>query len=319
MFRRDRRTVRHAPPAWPEESPRHGRDRSVCRVDRRAISAGMVAENSSDWRFAGRAAMILRTSRTKPMSSIRSASSRTNTWIPPRSSRPCFMRSSRRPGVAVTMSTPRQRASTWGFWPTPPKITVWRSRRIPGVGAEFFADLDREFASGCKDQRARSAPNGVFAIAGKPVENGQREGRRLACPGLGDAHQIAASLRRSGIARAWIGVGSTWFLAVSARCIGSARPRSENLVFVKKISLCTARPALVTRSGRGDPFRARQERKHGSEGVRDKAPWHSARRAIVRQYVRSDGYSSPRHHEHVRIIAHRGNGATDALECAITH
>ncbi len=38
--------------------------------------------------------------------------------------KPCFMRSSRRPGQATTMSTPARSASTWRFWLTPPKIVV---------------------------------------------------------------------------------------------------------------------------------------------------------------------------------------------------
>ncbi len=38
--------------------------------------------------------------------------------------KPCFMRSSSRPGHATTMSTPSFRAATWRFWLTPPKIVV---------------------------------------------------------------------------------------------------------------------------------------------------------------------------------------------------
>ena len=37
-----------------------------------------------------------------------------------RSSRPCSMRSSMRPGVPMTMSTPRWSAPTWRAWGTPP-------------------------------------------------------------------------------------------------------------------------------------------------------------------------------------------------------
>ena len=38
--------------------------------------------------------------------------------------KPCFMRSSRRPGQATTMSTPALRAATWRCCETPPKIVV---------------------------------------------------------------------------------------------------------------------------------------------------------------------------------------------------
>ncbi len=37
---------------------------------------------------------------------------------------PCFIRSSRRPGVATTMSTPRRSCCTWPCWLTPPKIVM---------------------------------------------------------------------------------------------------------------------------------------------------------------------------------------------------
>ncbi|MCA9553176.1 MAG: GAF domain-containing protein, partial [Myxococcales bacterium] len=97
------------------------------RWARATMSSGMVALNRSDCRFFGRASMILRTSRMKPMSSMRSASSRTKISTRERSACPWPMRSRRRPGVATRISTPRRSACTCGFWPTPPKITVCRS------------------------------------------------------------------------------------------------------------------------------------------------------------------------------------------------
>ena len=77
------------------------------------MAGGMVAENSSVWRSLRQAATIFRTSRMKPMSSMRSASSSTRIetlssliwrWV---------QRSSRRPGVAIRMSTPAFSAFTW--------------------------------------------------------------------------------------------------------------------------------------------------------------------------------------------------------------
>ena len=53
-----------------------------------AISCGMVAEKRSVCRFEGRRAMTLRTSWIKPMSSIRSASSRTNVSVRLKSIKP---------------------------------------------------------------------------------------------------------------------------------------------------------------------------------------------------------------------------------------
>ena len=70
------------------------------------MDASMVAENSSVWREAGVAPMIFFMAGQKPMSSMRSASSSTSTSTSPRRTAPCSMRSTRRPGVAMRMSTP---------------------------------------------------------------------------------------------------------------------------------------------------------------------------------------------------------------------
>ena len=79
------------------------------------ISAGMVAEKSSVCRLSagGSAATMRRTSGQKPMSIIRSASSRTRISIPSKLkpfTPPVRMWSISRPGVATTMSTPASSA-----------------------------------------------------------------------------------------------------------------------------------------------------------------------------------------------------------------
>ena len=84
------------------------------------ISSEKVAENSRLWRCAGMRARMRRMSRMKPMSSIRSASSRTRISTERRSIVPCPAWSSSRPGVATTISGPARRARTWGSNPTPP-------------------------------------------------------------------------------------------------------------------------------------------------------------------------------------------------------
>ncbi len=80
-----------------------------------------VAEKSSRWPCFGVAASSRRTAGRKPRSAMWSASSSTVTSTAPRSQWPCWMRSSRRPGQATTMSTPRRSPCTCGCWPTPPK------------------------------------------------------------------------------------------------------------------------------------------------------------------------------------------------------
>src|SRR6516165_4089824 len=70
------------------------------------MARGIVAENNSVCRCAGSFATILRMSWMKPISSIRSASSSTRNSTSPSRSALLVTRSSRRPGVATSTSTP---------------------------------------------------------------------------------------------------------------------------------------------------------------------------------------------------------------------
>ena len=97
------------------------------RFTRTFTPASRVAENSSRWPSRGVRSMMRRTTGRKPRSAMWSASSSTVISTASRSTWPWPMRSSRRPGQATTTSTPRRRAVTCGFWPTPPK-TVWLLR-----------------------------------------------------------------------------------------------------------------------------------------------------------------------------------------------
>jgi hypothetical protein len=76
-------------------------------VGERWISGGMVAEKNSVCRVNGISLTIRSMSGMKPMSSIRSASSITRISTPVSSSLPRSKWSSRRPGVAISTSTPR--------------------------------------------------------------------------------------------------------------------------------------------------------------------------------------------------------------------
>ena len=110
------------------------------------ISFGIVAEKNSVCLFAGTLAMIFFTSCTKPMSSIRSASSSTSILIWSRWTKRWFIRSSRRPGVATKISTPRRKASVCGFCDTPPKITKCFKPGMPAVSGKALVNLDGQFA-----------------------------------------------------------------------------------------------------------------------------------------------------------------------------
>ena len=99
---------------------------------------------------------IRRTSWMKPMSSMRSASSSTNTSMPRLDRRGAAMRSSSRPGVATRCQRPAQRRSC-GVCPTPPKMVVWlKFSPLPYVG-EALGDLRRQFTRWREHQAARTA------------------------------------------------------------------------------------------------------------------------------------------------------------------
>ena len=86
------------------------------------MSAGIVAEKKRVWRDFGSSGSRRLMSATNPMSSIRSASSSTKCVIASSSTNLCPIRSCRRPGVAIRISTPPRSASTCGPCFTPPKI-----------------------------------------------------------------------------------------------------------------------------------------------------------------------------------------------------
>src|ERR1700722_16477540 len=88
-----------------ETSTRTGLGRKASA--RRVISGGMVAEKNSVWRVNGTSLQMRSMSGMKPMSSMRSASSMTRISIALRSRTPRPVKSSRRPGVAMTTSAPR--------------------------------------------------------------------------------------------------------------------------------------------------------------------------------------------------------------------
>src|SRR5262249_3154019 len=81
---------------------------------RRSISADIVAENRSVCRFVGSIASTRLMAGRKPMSSMRSASSRTRTSSVDRSTALRSVRSSRRPGVAITTLAPHPQVRDLG-------------------------------------------------------------------------------------------------------------------------------------------------------------------------------------------------------------
>ena len=79
--------------------------------------------------------------------------------------------------------------------------------QILAIGAELVVDLDREFAGRRKDQGARTAPPVGPAVSGKLVEkSAARRPPSCRCRS-GAMPSMSRPARRSGMARAWIGVG----------------------------------------------------------------------------------------------------------------
>lgn len=184
------------------------------------ISGGIVAEKKSDCLFTGRTLRSFFTSWIKPISSIRSASSKTKISISWREIYFWFMRSRRRPGVAMIISTPFLRASTWRHCPTHPKITVCLSERYrpyasklspiwiasSRVGVTMSARVFRRFSFTWVLARSCKIGNENAAVFPVPVWAHPRR---------------STPFKIIGIDSAWIGVGDVYHSSWSAFNIGS--------------------------------------------------------------------------------------------------
>ncbi len=104
--------------AWAATSTRTGLCRNSWVI--RVISGAIVAEKNRVWRVKGTILKMRSMSGMKPMSSIRSASSTTMICTPVSISLPRSKWSSRRPGVAMSTSTPRSMSLSWSLKLTPP-------------------------------------------------------------------------------------------------------------------------------------------------------------------------------------------------------
>ena len=156
----------------------------------RRISGGMVAEKNSVWRIFGSSDTMRSTSGMKPMSSMRSASSITRILTSfEQDDLPRSKRSSRRPGVAISTSTPRSSLLSWSAKLSPPISSAMAQLVVLAVVVEIVGDLRRQFARRLDDQRARHARTG--AAVGQHVDHRQGEGGGLAGAGLGATEHVA--------------------------------------------------------------------------------------------------------------------------------
>ena len=204
----------------------------LCRKasPRRRISGPMVAEKNSVCRVRGSSATMRSTSGMNPMSSMRSASSITRILASVSRIEPRSNMSSRRPGVAISTSTPRISASFWSDMLSPPMISACVSFRYLPYWTKFSATCKSEFARRLQDQAARHA--GPRARAGQDIQHRQGEAGGLAGAGLRRAHHVPAHqherdrllLDRGGMAIAHVGdraqhrLGQAEFGEGRARC-----------------------------------------------------------------------------------------------------
>ena len=175
---------------------RAGRPDASCRM-----SSLKVAEKSRFWRSAGSVARIRRMSRMNPMSSIRSASSRTRTSTAEKSTVRWPMWSRSRPGVATTISGPLRRPAELRLV-ADAAVDRDRADGPPGaVGPDALLHLERELAGGNEDEDAGQAARRLTGTKRRcqacrdgvePLEDGQDEGGRLAGARLGACEDVAA-------------------------------------------------------------------------------------------------------------------------------
>ena len=125
------------------------------------------------------------------MSSIRSASSRTNVSTVRSCTSPCDIRSRRRPGVATRMSIPRRRACDCGPWLTPPKtMACLRAVCLP-YAPKLSAIWEASSRVGVSTRtRMGRRPVPFQGVPLEAVQDREREGGRLPGAGLRAADQV---------------------------------------------------------------------------------------------------------------------------------
>ena len=141
---------------------------------------------------------------------MRSASSRTRTSTLDSFSVLLSIRSSRRPGVATRMSTPRAESRALRPDGDAAEHHRRRQRAAPAIGAKAVGDLARQFPGRAQDQRAAGLWRGAFRYSGEPLQDRQGEGGGLAGAGLRDAAEVASGEHRPD-RLVLIGVGTVAF------------------------------------------------------------------------------------------------------------
>ncbi len=188
---------------------------------RRRISGAMVAEKNSVWRLAGSMVTMRSISGMKPISSMRSASSITSTPTSRMISPPRSNKSIRRPGVAISTSTPLLSASFWSAMLSPPISSAWLSLRYLPYCTKFSATCRANSRVG-----SRMSERGMRARARLPERMSSSGRVKLAVLPVPVWAQPRTSrpISTLGMACAWIGVGRKYPFSCRAFNSGSERP-----------------------------------------------------------------------------------------------
>ena len=174
---------------------------SVC------TAGGNVAEKNRFWRCLGSSSRMRASSSLKPKSSRRSASSRTSI-----ATREIFralwsIRSSRRPGVATTMSAPPRSAIICGLIDTPPN-TIATLTGMVNCTTSLRTDSPTCAASSRVGTRIRPCSwRGPSRLSSSDCSSGSTKAAVLPEP-VWAAPSTSSPRRMAGIASRWMAVGS---------------------------------------------------------------------------------------------------------------
>ncbi len=172
----------------------------------RRISGAIVAEKNRVWRIRGMMETMRSTSGMNPMSSIRSASSITSSLQSAIRMRPRSNRSSSRPGVATSTSTPFSSAALCSSMLSPPMSSAWvRLRYFP-----YFTNCSATCSASSR-VGSRMSERGMRALAREPLRMsiiGRVKPAVLPVPVCAQP-RTSRPISTMGIACCWIGVGWT--------------------------------------------------------------------------------------------------------------
>src|SRR5512133_3190120 len=250
-------------------------------------SPPMVAENSSVWRAFGSRWRILVSWGLNPMSSIRSASSRTRISIRPSFAEPFWMWSTSRPGVAMITSWSRSCAD-WFPIPTPPMTTaprMWRAFPKRSSCSAIWSASSRVGA-----RTSARGPGGAVRAESLSMM-GSRNAAVFPVP-VAAAPITSLPASPGGMAWAWMGVGASNPARVRAVSVFSESFRSAKVVNVCALIACAeARHHHPDAAGGGGRprGRARERYRTGAHRVESRVPLRGAgRSAPERRSLASD-------------------------------